>query len=121
METTHFCAEKTIHTSTPLWIMHTELHQPWDDPYLHYQCPGKSEWRHIFSDKFDDVSSYTCGANNKEATEIPFWDFEWLISIIHTRVHCKAGYWMTLLRNLLIHLMIMLDFMLLDELLGLTS
>ena len=118
VETTLCCAEKSIHISTPLWIMHTELHQPWDDPYLQYQCPGKSDWRHIFADKYDNVSSYTCGAPIKEPADIDFWDSQWFI---YTHVYCKAGYWMTLLRNLLIHLMILLDFMLLDELLGLTS
>ena len=121
VETIPFYAEKSIHISTPLWIMHTELHQPWDDPYLQYHCPGKSDWRHIFSDKYDGVSPDTCDVHTKEPAGIPSWDFEWLISIIHTHVHCKAGFWMTLLRNLLIHLMILLDFMLLDELLGLTS
>ena len=79
VETTLYCTEKSIHISTPLWIMHTDLYQPWDDPYLQNQCLEKSEWRHIFSDKYDDVSSYTCGENINEPTEILFWNFQWLI------------------------------------------
>ena len=121
VETTLGCTEKSIHISAPLGIMHTDPYQPWDDPYLQNQCPGKSEWRHIFSDKYDDVSPYTCGKNTNEPIEILFWNLQWLIWITHTHVYCNAGYWMTLLQNLLILLMILLDFMLLDELMELIS
>ena len=58
--------------------MHTDLYQPWDDPYLQNQYPGKSEWRHIFSDKYDIVSSYTCGENIKEPTKFFFGIFSGL-------------------------------------------
>ena len=87
--------EESLEVSPSLWSFQTEVDHYWEDPFLINRCPVNALRRYFL----DNVSfSRTCGEN-----------FYWPIMIKNTHVHCRAGLWMVLMRNLLKYMMILLQ------------
>ena len=105
--------EKEIQVSASLCFIQTKEYF-WDDPYLNNFRPDKKERRSIFNDFQPMQFSFPSTCDNSEPAEIFQLDFQWGRMINVTNVLSKAGWWLVLLKNLLHHLMILLNFVLLD-------
>ena len=117
VETIPMFEDEAIEVSTSLWFVQTEEHF-WDDPFLNSFCPDKKERRPISPDFQPIQFSFpsTCDNFVEEPAEIFQQDFQWARLVDVTNVLSKAGWWIVLLNNLLHHLMILLNFVLMDVL-----